>query len=182
MRKTLSVALVALLSVALGAGVAWAEKAKKGEGAKKPVKPKAPLSVEEMFALVDTNKDKCVELSEIVALKQLKGDEAQAKKLLAAWDADGDGKVTLEEFKKFVEAAQKAKAEQAAKLDTNGDKVLSVDEIKGLKQIGGDEAKAKALLEGLDDDGDGKVILEEFARFRNLTQLPPPSKGARKAK
>lgn len=182
MTKTLSVLSVAVLTVALGAGVAWAERAKKGEGAKKPAKPKAPLSVEEMFALVDANKDKSVELSEVVALKQLKGDEAQAKKLLAAWDGDGDGKATLEEFKKFVEAIQKARAEQAAKLDANGDKVLSLDEVKGLKQVGGDEAKAKALLERLDDNGDGKVSIEEFARFRNLTQLPPPSKGARKAK
>ncbi len=181
--KVARVVLVLAVCLMMFSGAAWAEQGKK---AKKPgaegKKPKGPLTVEEMWAQVDTNKDGTVELSELVALKPLKGDEARAKKLLEAWDANGDGKVTKEEFKQFVAKQEEARKKQFSKFDTNGDGALSVDELKGLKQLGGDEAKAKALLERLDDNKDGKVTVEEFAKFRNLLQTPAPTKGARKQK
>lgn len=157
--------------VVCNASVLWAEAGKPRE--KKAQKAPPVLSAEEMFAQVDANKDKVIELSELMALKQLKGDEARGKKVLAAWDDDKDGKVSLEEFKKFAAAQEKARAEQAAKLDTNGDKVLSAEELRALKQLGGDETRLKAMMERLDDNKDGKISLEEFARFRNLLQVTP---------
>ncbi|MEJ5341392.1 MAG: EF-hand domain-containing protein [Thermogutta sp.] len=181
--KVARVMLAAVVCLLMVSGVAWAEAGKK---AAKPgaegKKAKGPLTVEEMWAQVDSNKDGTVELSEVLALKPLKGDEARAKKLLEAWDANKDGKVTKDEFKEFVAKQEEARKKMASKLDANGDGVLSVDELKGLKNLGGDEAKVKAMLERLDDNKDGKVTVEEFARFRNLLQAPAPTKAARKQK
>jgi len=181
--KVARVMLVAVVCLLMASGVAWAEAGKK---AKKPgaegKKPKAQLTVEEMWDQADTNKDGTVELSELLALKALKGDEARAKKLLEAWDANKDGKVTKEEFKEYVAKQEEARKKMFSKLDTNGDGVLTVDELKGLKHLRGDEAKAKAMLERLDDNKDGKVTVEEFARVRGLLQAPAPTGGVRKQK
>ena len=166
------VLLAAVLCFAMVGGVAYGEAGKK---AGKPVK-KAPPTPEEVFAMLDTNKDGAVDLKELMAAKQLKGDEERAKRVLSAWDANGDGKATKEEFQKAMEAQAQAREKQFAKLDVNGDKSLTLDELKNAKQTGGDEAKAKALLESLDEDKDGKVSVKEFTKVRNVFQVPPTGK------
>jgi len=169
--------LVSVISVALVSGFAWAEagkKAKKGE--------KAPPTPEELFAQMDTNNDKAVNLDELLAMKQVKGDKEFAQKLLALWDENKDGKATQEEFNKYLEAQSQQREKQFAKVDLNADKSLTLDEIKSMKQVGGDETKAKAFLERLDDDKDGKVSLKEFTRVRAIFQLPPQEKEKKEKK
>lgn len=168
------VCLVSVVCLLLIGGVAWGEQGKKAK--------KAPPTPEELFAQMDTNNDKSVNLDELLAMKQLKGDKEVAEKLLAAWDADKDGKVTQEEFKKFLESQAQTRERQFAKVDLNADKSVSLDEIKSLKQVGGDEAKAKAFLERLDDNKDGKVSLAEFTRVRNIFRVPTPVKEKKKPK
>lgn len=111
-----------------------------------------------------------------MAAKQLKGDEERAKRVLSFWDANADGKDTKEEFQKAMEAQAQAREKQFAKLDVNADKSLTLDELKNAKQTGGDEAKAKSLLESLDEDQDGKVSVKEFTKVRNVFQVPPAGK------
>ncbi len=169
--------LVSVVCVALVGGVAWAEQGKKGKKVEK-----APPTPEELFTQMDTNNDKAVNLDELLAMKQVKGDKEFAQKLLAQWDENKDGKATQEEFKKFLEAQAQQREKQFAKVDLNADKSLSLDEIKSMKQVGGDEAKAKALLERLDDDKDGKVSVKEFTRVRAIFQLPPQEKEKKEKK
>jgi len=166
--------LVSLVCLVLVGGVAWAEAGKKAK--------KAPPTPEELFAQMDTNNDKAVNLDELLAMKQVKGDKEFAQRLLAAWDANKDGKATQEEFKKFLEAQAQQREKQFAKMDLNADKALTLDEIKSMKQVGGDETKAKAMLERLDDDKDGKLSVAEFTKVRAIFQLPPPVKEKEKKK
>ncbi|MGQ9504681.1 MAG: EF-hand domain-containing protein [Thermogutta sp.] len=171
------VCLVSVVCLVLIGGVAWGEQGKKAK--------KAPPTPEQLFAQMDTNNDKSVNLDELLAMKQIKGNKEVAEKLLAAWDADKDGKVTQEEFNKFLQAQAQERERRGerlfAKVDLNADKCLSLDEIKSLKEVGGDEAKAKAFLESLDDDKDGKVSLAEFARVRNIFQVRAAAKEKKNA-
>jgi Ca2+-binding EF-hand superfamily protein len=171
------VCLVSLVCLVLVGGVAWGEPGKPGKKAKK-----APPTPEELFTQMDTNKDKAVNVDELLAMKQIKGDKEVAQKILAAWDANKDGKATEEEFKKFLESQAQQRERQFVKVDLNADKALTLDEIKSVKQVGGDETKAKAFLERLDDDKDGKVSMAEFTRVRNIFQVPPAEKEKKKAK
>lgn len=170
------VCLVSFMCLIMAGGVAWGE-----PGRKEKKEKKAPPTPEELFTQMDTNNDKAVNLDELLAMKQVKGDKEFAQKLLGLWDANQDGKATQEEFKKFLESEAQKREKQFAKMDLNADKALSLDEIKSMKQVGGDEAKAKALLERVDDNKDGKVSVEEFTRVRNIFQLPPAAKEKKKA-
>ncbi|MBI1365795.1 MAG: hypothetical protein GC153_07520 [Alphaproteobacteria bacterium] len=78
-------------------------------------------------------------------------------------DANGDGKITLDE----LDARQKAFLAEA---DANGDGVLTKDELKAVHDKR--RAERAALMMG-DANGDGKVTREEFeareaARFAKL--------------
>jgi len=50
---------------------------------------------------------------------------------------------------------------QFAKMDTNSDKKLSLDEFKG-KRTGDKAAKAEEQFKKMDKDSDGSLTLEEF--------------------
>jgi len=85
---------------------------------------------------------------------------------LKQFDANGDGKISLEE----IQSGRKA---EAAALDANGDGKLSADELVAgeMRQIQARvEARVKARIEALDTDGDGMLSAAELA-------MPPaPSK------
>lgn len=75
------------------------------------------------------------------------------------FDADGDGKITAEEF-------MAARAAEAAALDANGDGKLTQDELvahemrKAQTRI---EARVKARIAAQDTDGDGALSAAELA-------------------
>lgn len=90
------------------------------------------------------------------AADEKKADEKKAgkfdrTKLFDTMDADGDGKVTKEEFKKGMEKLAEKLKEKA------GDKSGAM-----LEKLGGQ--LADKAFEKLDADGDGKLTREEFEK------------------
>lgn len=76
-------------------------------------------------------------------------------KMFEKMDADGDGKVTKEEFKKYRETA-------SAQLK---------DKVKNEKIAGMLDSVLDKLFEKMDADGDGKVTKEEFEKFQPAGNL-----------
>jgi len=74
--------------------------------------------------------------------------------MAAQYDANGDGKVTVEEI-------QAARVAEFQANDTNGDAVLSLEELQALMQKKRNEHVATRLAE-LDTDGDGSLSVTEF--------------------
>lgn len=75
-------------------------------------------------------------------------------------DADGDGKVTLDEMKAH-------RAERFAAMDGNGDGVLSQEEIVAGMKAQAEERMARRaarMIEMFDADGDGMVASDEMGR------------------
>lgn len=78
---------------------------------------------------------------------------------LKQFDANGDGKISLDE----IQSGRKA---EAAALDANGDGKLSADELVAgeMRRIQtGVEARVKARIAALDTDGDGMLSAAELA-------------------
>lgn len=75
-------------------------------------------------------------------------------------DANGDGRVTLSEFK----AAQDARAQRLfARLDGNGDGRITAAEAQAGRREGGPRGRRGPGLMALDSDRDGAVSAAEFA-------------------
>ncbi len=72
-------------------------------------------------------------------------------------DANGDGKVTLEEM-------TAARGEMFSRIDTNGDGLITEAELEAQ---GREKAKKRAarMLERMDQNGDGAISAEEFAEL-----------------
>lgn len=93
--------------------------------------------------------------------------QARWQKMLEKWDADGDGKISKDEFQ--------GPENMFARIDANGDGVITQDEIRGMKGRGGapgepggrrgagdPEQRWKKMLENWDADNDGQISQEEF--------------------
>lgn len=116
------------------------------------------------------------------------------EKLFPKLDANSDGKVTKDEFKKLTEIGQgrlKGRAELLDKvferLDANADGALSKDEFTKFaalakKLAGGDTGKPQAgvaalkdtdaVFKELDADKDSKLTKAEFAKLADQLNLP----------
>jgi Ca2+-binding EF-hand superfamily protein len=147
-------------------------------------KPSASDIASKIMKKLDTNGDGVLSTDEIS-----KGGE-HAKKILAA-DANGDGNVTLDELLADISKHQPGSmdgmqppsaSDMASKimkeLDTNGDGVLSTDEI-------GKSDHAKQIL-GADANGDGQVTMDELVADISKHQpvdgmQPPGASGASKS-
>lgn len=78
---------------------------------------------------------------------------------LAAADANQDMKVSKDELVAFVvKKAEEKIIEKAGRLDTNGDKCLSKEELKG-------KNKTKVRFDDVDTNKDGKISKDEAIAF-----------------
>lgn len=89
---------------------------------------------------------------------------AHKAKRFAEVDADGDGKVTAAEVEAHMTARMAEEVARRARVmvafaDDNGDGVLSADEL-------GREGGPEDMIAALDTDGDGAVSLEEIEAHR----------------
>ncbi|EYF04266.1 EF-hand domain-containing protein [Chondromyces apiculatus] len=146
------------------------------------------------FYRFDRNKDGVVDEADfttlgaaVAALQGVEEGTEQHRKIVAAhqtwWaayfkggDADGDGKVTLEEYFAHVGAWVGADAEAMAHaiagnelvfdaIDVNGDGALSPGEFSAyLQAYGLTDADARAAFSHLDLDGEGTMSRAEFAK------------------
>ena len=133
----------------LGGAAVLAHAGPHGEGMKGP----AMMNPGRIFSRLDANHDGVVTK-----------EEAQKAPMMrfAKLDADGDGKATVAE----IDAAIKKRLERRipairyrllARLDANGDGIVSSDEVK---------QKRMRLFARADRNGDGKVTKEEAAMLR----------------
>jgi hypothetical protein len=88
-------------------------------------------------------------------------------------DANGDGKITPEEFKAFEDS-------RMATLDANGDGFVTQDELTAAAEARRAQAMAERqaqrfamLLKRADTNGDGKLSTEELATFMNSRSRGP---------
>lgn len=90
--------------------------------------------------------------------------------VFAAWDRDGDGRLSLAEFRagraqvQAIARAQEALARQFAAIDADHDRAIDAREYANLvlvKQAG----KAAPPLARFDADGDGRLEFAEYARL-----------------
>jgi Ca2+-binding EF-hand superfamily protein len=102
--------------------------------------------------------------------------------MFKALDANGDGQLSLAEFRagwQRLQAAaeiQAALARQFAALDANHDRAIDAGEYGGLMLVK-NAGKAAPPLARFDADGDGKV---EFAEYVRLVETLAPQQQARK--
>jgi juvenile hormone diol kinase len=145
------------------------------------------------FYMADTSKDGIVELADyeqqgqkVAELRGIQPGSTEYEKIISAYrgiwetywkgaDADGDDKVTVDEYLKFVEdhviavkPDEKTKLEQVKALfeiidiDGNGEIELKEYAIY-LKAVGKSEEDAKIAFSKIDTNGDGKLSRDEFA-------------------
>ena len=158
-KKKWCVAIV-VCAVMTIAATAWAQQQRRKSAPPRPPDPEATARrVKAFWKNADTNKDGVVDLKEYLAVQ---------KKEFARMDANGDGKLTPQEFAAPRRQAPQTKkpAEQAgrgqgikkifANADANGDGKLSREEAPA--QIGN-------RFDMIDSDGDGFITLQEIQQI-----------------
>jgi len=109
-----------------------------------------------MFEMMDTNEDGQITNEEFDARHDSRFDE---------FDADGDGKVTLDEAKQWRPAPNPRRAEMMfQRLDTDGDAIVTREEF---------DARSAGRFEAMDKNGDGAITADEVRAM----QAPRGGKG-----
>ena len=142
-----------------------------------------------LFSILDRDKDGAVERSDYEAIARqvakLRGvedgspEQAQiASRMSAYWDSlakradkDANGRVTLAEWSQSMSGGSDSMAQTrsqmvalaAAMLDRDGDgKITQADYQKLLEMVGHKQAEGEKFFERLDENGDGKIDVEEL--------------------
>ena len=102
-----------------------------------------------MLRVLDTDNDGKVTMAEI---------EAEQKRLIGAADLNGDGKLSVEEFRRRGSWFQRMHTTTLFDLmDTNGDQVLSADEIAN---------PSARWFKRYDTNADGAIVTEEVPQLQ----------------
>jgi Ca2+-binding EF-hand superfamily protein len=123
--------------------------------------------VKEAFTFWDKDGDNFITPADLTALfESFNRTELNANADFAKVDADGDGKVTFEEFSALVQAEQTSFKKLFEFYDKNNTGSLSVSELKILiAKVGGDANRFDELMKLADKDIDGTVNYEEFVEI-----------------
>ena len=137
-----------------------------------------------LFNLMDKNGDGSVTIREIRQLFKSMGrytDENEIRKIMKAADQDKNGKIDLEEFIEYMQkknAIDKSRTSEDEKIlkmfsffDTNGDGLISRDELKKLLTSAGEEITEEeidAIMQEVDEDNNGVIDFDEFKHMLNI--------------
>jgi len=101
--------------------------------------------MDKMFDKFDVNKDGAVSKAEIAQVRKAE---------LAKYDADKDGKLSLNEFQNlWLEMARERMVDHFQRLDNNGDAVVTEDEVA---------SPMDRMMSFMDQNGDGKLTKKEL--------------------
>ncbi len=138
MTKTTAILLAG--TVLLASGAALAQPMGMGSGG-------GPMAMERLFERYDTSGDGRVTQADI--------DEVRAERH-AAFDADGDGELTLEEYEAlWLDAMRRHMVRSFQRLDVDGDGRVTVEEF---------QAPFARIVERLDTAEDGVVTRDDVRR------------------
>ena len=124
-------------------------------------------SAEREFKRLDTNQSGTLSRSEVYAGLREKGLPA-SKEQIDAWfakvDGDGDGEITLDEYRNFANGRIAECREVYSQVDKDGDGRLTTDELRSAAQSLGFSVSAEQLRQvhrAADVDNDGVVSFDE---------------------
>lgn len=126
------------------------------------------------FKVADANGDGLLHKDELVGLMFPHTHDAimdiEAKEVLRKRDANGDGRLSLQEFGTSDDILSEAHwAEQFKKADADGDGFLSLEEVRHWEAGHVETEHAmKTLMASADKDGDGHLSADELADARGL--------------
>lgn len=141
----------------------------------------APHSFETSFRRLDTDRSGSVDFNEFqLGLKErgLACSPAAVRELFAKADADGDGRLSMTEFKLFAMAQQERLRAVYEQIDVNGDGRLTSDEIRlGANALGFklSSEQIRNLHERSDHDDDGVISFDEWSHFLLLLPAENPA-------
>lgn len=132
--------------------------------------------IESLFREVDVSNDGRIstkELGKMFKRLGVKLSVSDVKKLIYEFDKDGSRDIDLKEFRELISSVLSTnkvyeEAYEAFKVfDTNGDNVVSRDEVKEAlsylpKKLS--DTEVEELINKMDTDGNGLIYFDEFAK------------------
>ncbi|KAI4914344.1 uncharacterized protein J4E92_009543 [Alternaria infectoria] len=142
--------------------------------------------VDELWATLDTRKQGHLDLAGLKkGLRKLDHPLKNADQLLdevmQAVDTDGNGRITYQEFRKFVHETEKELQHLFQTIDYNHDGKISKDELRSALRTAGltvPNSNLDKFFTEVDTNNDGTISFEEWRDFLLFIPVSAPSLGA----